>query len=57
MGDAMYDMIIVGAGGFGRELRQLLPACLAESEYRFKGYLGRDQGIWSLHTYMNDKSW
>ena len=41
----MYDIIIVGAGGFGRELRQLLPACLEESEYRFKGYLGRDQSV------------
>ena len=41
----MLDIIIVGAGGFGREVRQLLPACLAETKYRFKGYLGKDQGV------------
>ena len=41
----MWDVIIVGAGGFGREIRQLLPACLPSDKYRFKGYLGRDQGV------------
>ena len=41
----MLDVIIVGAGGFGRELRHLLPACLPANEYQFKGYLGKDQGV------------
>lgn len=41
----MLDVIIVGAGGFGREIHQLLPACLPGDKYRFKGYLGRDQGV------------
>jgi len=40
----MYDVVIIGAGGFARELRLLLPDCLDESKYRFKGYLGKDQG-------------
>jgi sugar O-acyltransferase (sialic acid O-acetyltransferase NeuD family) len=41
----MYDVVIVGAGGFARELKLLLPDCLSESEYRFKGFLGKDQGV------------
>ena len=41
----MLDVILVGAGGFGRELRQLLPDCLSADEYQFKGYLGKDQGV------------
>lgn len=40
----MYNVVIVGAGGFARELKWLLPDCLDESKYRFKGYLGKDQG-------------
>lgn len=41
----MLDIVIVGAGGFAREIRDLLPDCLPESEYRFKGFLGKDQGV------------
>jgi sugar O-acyltransferase (sialic acid O-acetyltransferase NeuD family) len=41
----MFNVILVGAGGFGRELRQLLPDCLPADEYQFKGYLGKDQGV------------
>ncbi len=40
-----FDVIIVGAGGFARELRQLLPDCLPQESYQFKGYLGKDQGV------------
>lgn len=41
----MLDVVIVGAGGFGREICDLLPDCLDQDEYRFKGFLGKDQGV------------
>ncbi len=39
------DIVIVGAGGFAREIHCLLPGFLADTPYRFKGYLGKDQGV------------
>lgn len=39
------DIVIVGAGGFAREMHCLLPEFLADATWRFKGYLGRDQGV------------
>ena len=41
----MFDIVIVGAGGFGREIHDLLPEFLTDRAYRFKGYLGKDQGV------------
>lgn len=41
----MFDVVIIGAGGFGREIRQLLFDCLDSDEYRFKGFLGKDMGV------------
>lgn len=41
----MYEVLIVGAGGFARELKMLLPDCLPKTKFRFKGYLGKDQGV------------
>jgi sugar O-acyltransferase (sialic acid O-acetyltransferase NeuD family) len=35
----MHDLIIVGAGGFGRELRQLVQYCFPTGSYRIKGFL------------------
>ena len=39
------DIVIVGAGGFAREIRCLLPEFLGEQDYQFKGFLGKDQGV------------
>ncbi len=41
----MFDVVIIGAGGFGREIRELLFDCLDPTQYQFKGYLGKDLGI------------
>lgn len=41
----MLDVVIIGAGGFGREIRQLLFDCLDSHQYRFKGFLGKDMGV------------
>ena len=38
------EIVIVGAGGFGREMRCLLPGFLPQGGYHFKGFLGEDQG-------------
>lgn len=38
----MQDIVIVGAGGFGRELAGWLEVCFAPQEYRLKGFLGTD---------------
>jgi sugar O-acyltransferase (sialic acid O-acetyltransferase NeuD family) len=35
----MRDLIIVGAGGFGREIRELLPHSFPEGSIRVKGFL------------------
>lgn len=34
-----YDLIIVGAGGFGREIRQLIPASFPDGSMVVKGFL------------------
>ena len=41
----MLDIVIIGAGGFGREIRNLLFECLDPTAYQFKGYLGKDMGV------------
>jgi sugar O-acyltransferase (sialic acid O-acetyltransferase NeuD family) len=38
----MKNLIIVGAGGFGRELYEMLWDVYSPAEYRFKGFLARD---------------
>jgi sugar O-acyltransferase (sialic acid O-acetyltransferase NeuD family) len=38
----MHDIVIIGAGGFGRELHEMLWDCLPREEYRFKGFLAKD---------------
>jgi len=38
----MHDIVIIGAGGFGRELHEMLWNCLPSAEYRFKGFLAKD---------------
>ncbi len=43
----MWDMVIVGAGGFAREMATLLPGFLPDTPYRLKGFLGRDTGATS----------
>ncbi|MCC7087354.1 MAG: acetyltransferase [Pirellulales bacterium] len=35
----MYNIVIVGAGGFGREIRQLVPDCFPRASVRVKGFL------------------
>ena len=47
------DIVIVGAGGFGREVQCLLPEFLAGEDYHFKGFLGKDQGVPSHHDLSN----
>jgi sugar O-acyltransferase (sialic acid O-acetyltransferase NeuD family) len=37
-----FDLVIVGAGGFGRELHMWLPDLFPLHQYRFKGFLDRD---------------
>lgn len=39
------DIVIVGAGGFAREVRALLDSFLPESRFRFRGFLGQDAGV------------
>jgi sugar O-acyltransferase (sialic acid O-acetyltransferase NeuD family) len=39
------NIIIIGAGGFGRELRSLLPSFLDQSSFKFKGFLANDAGV------------
>lgn len=36
------DLIIIGAGGFGRELHVMLWDAFSAAEYRFKGFLAND---------------
>ncbi len=38
----MYNIIIVGAGGFGREVYQWSLAAFDKNEYKIKGFLARD---------------
>ncbi len=37
-----HKLIIVGAGGFGRELYSFLWDCFSKDEYEVKGFLGKD---------------
>lgn len=39
------DIVIIGAGGFAREIEALLPTFLPDSKHRLKGFLGKDQGV------------
>lgn len=45
----MNNIIIVGAGGFGREVESLLGDCFSRNEYRFKGFLGRSDPNLDAH--------
>ena len=38
----MYDLIIVGAGGFARELRQFVRACFPPAAVKLKGFLSNN---------------
>ncbi len=38
------NVVIVGAGGFAREMHELLPSFLVGTKYTFQGFLGRDCG-------------
>ncbi len=38
----MNDIVIIGAGGFGRELYEMLWDCLPSEGFRFKGFLAKD---------------
>ena len=40
----MKEIVIVGAGGFAREVRQIFAPQLTGDNVRFKGYLGKDHG-------------
>lgn len=41
----MWNIVIVGAGGFGREVRHIFHDQIASHESRFKGFLGKDHGV------------
>jgi sugar O-acyltransferase (sialic acid O-acetyltransferase NeuD family) len=38
----MHNVVIIGAGGFGRELYEMLWKGLPQDQYRFKGFLAKD---------------
>jgi sugar O-acyltransferase (sialic acid O-acetyltransferase NeuD family) len=38
----MHDLIIVGAGGFARELRQFVPLCFPTDKFRLRGFLSNN---------------
>ena len=40
----MLDIVIVGAGGFAREVFTQLEDCLPDCEFRVKGFLARESG-------------
>ncbi len=40
----MFNLVIVGAGGFAREVRHIFGEQLNAGEFRWKGFLGRDHG-------------
>ncbi len=40
----MKDLVIIGAGGFGRELYEMLWDVFSPERYRFKGFLAQDDG-------------
>jgi sugar O-acyltransferase (sialic acid O-acetyltransferase NeuD family) len=39
------NIIIVGAGGFAREMECLLPSFLPDEHFQVRGFLGKDQGV------------
>ncbi len=39
--DDIWDIVIVGAGGFGRELLEMMRDVFSPQRFRFKGFLGR----------------
>ncbi len=41
----MLDIVIIGAGGFAREVETLLPSFLPDTPHHVKGFLGKDQGV------------
>ena len=43
------NIVIVGAGGFAREVETLLPTFLPDTPFELKGFLGKDQGVPSEH--------
>jgi sugar O-acyltransferase (sialic acid O-acetyltransferase NeuD family) len=38
----MHDLVVVGAGGFARELRQFIPQCFPADSVRLKGFLSHN---------------
>jgi sugar O-acyltransferase (sialic acid O-acetyltransferase NeuD family) len=40
--DDLQELVIVGAGGFGRELLEMLPDVFPTDQFRLKGFLARD---------------
>jgi sugar O-acyltransferase (sialic acid O-acetyltransferase NeuD family) len=45
----MLDLVIVGAGGFGRELYEMLWDAFSPEQYRLKGFLAQDDGRLAQH--------
>lgn len=45
----MLDLVIVGAGGFGRELYEMIGEVFPANEYRMKGFLAKDDGALRSH--------
>jgi sugar O-acyltransferase (sialic acid O-acetyltransferase NeuD family) len=39
----MHNIVIVGAGGFGREVASFLWDCFSRDDYQLKGFLGKDE--------------
>lgn len=46
----MLDIVIVGAGGFAREVFTQLEDCLSDCEFRVKGFLARESGELKKYT-------
>jgi sugar O-acyltransferase (sialic acid O-acetyltransferase NeuD family) len=46
----MENLIIIGAGGFGRELHEMLWDVFSPERYRFKGFLAQDDGQLSRYS-------
>ena len=40
----MLELVIIGAGGFGRELHEMLWDVFSRDEYRLRGFLAHDDG-------------
>ena len=48
-GESMQEIIIVGAGGFGREVCNWLWDCFSQEHYRLKGFLSQDDHALDQH--------